>query len=186
MDVWSDLVTYDDAPFEKPSVVMHDTEITGACGIFQEDRSASFCPADNTIYFPIRTYSNAPQGVEHSRYVADTVLGHEFGHYIQNYIGIRYGSIRQQVQVDESVQLDLNRREELQAQCFAGLTFTSLGASEQDKADIEKIHRRYVDNPPYESTHGTLAHYAGWMKNGLNSRNASVCNTFIASAEEVS
>lgn|GEM_PF-1044933 len=186
MQIWGGSLDYDDYIFERPSIVVYNSDFTGKCGVASVDRS-HYCSADNTIYFSMHAFDWNPPDLRKSRFAADETIAHEFGHVIQAHARILRGEHHLRTSASSpSEALDYQRRLELQSECLAGLSLNSLGLSTQDQKNLEKLVNTYEDPRPYEGTHGTRANYLWWLKQGLNSRTPEVCNTFVVSAEEVS
>ncbi|MCL1906984.1 MAG: neutral zinc metallopeptidase [Propionibacteriaceae bacterium] len=186
MEVWGDELAYDDYVFKRPALIVYEVEITAACGVMGEVKAA-YCAADNSIYISTGWFATFSPEHQRSGFLADKVVAHEFSHAIQAHTRILSGEwYLSKNASSQAEELEFSRRLELQAQCFAGLSLNSLGVTSQGRETIENIAGSQLDTAPYEGTHGTSEHYAWWIKQGLNSRTVSVCNTFIADAELVS
>jgi predicted metalloprotease len=186
MEIWSDVVKYDDHSLRRPDLVFHEEEVTGSCGIITT-HVAHYCSANNTIYFPRAFIIGFSPQVQKARYAFDDEFAHEFGHAIQDHTMIMDAEYYLRNHADSpSEALESQRRLEIQAQCFSGLTLNSLGYNTQDRAGVEQVYREYMDSPPYEGDHGTNANFTGWGRQGLSSNTPLTCNTFVASSEYVS
>jgi uncharacterized protein len=121
------------------------------------------------------------------------VIAHEVGHHVQKLLGItdKVQSVQRRVSEVEANQLSV--RQELQADCFAGVWAHHAERSRQilEAGDIEealnaassigddrlqKQTRGYV--VPESFTHGSSAQRVRWFKRGIQTGNPSQCNTF--------
>jgi predicted metalloprotease len=120
-------------------------------------------------------------------------LAHEYGHHIQWLTGMLKASDRAQYEAggwDTPKGLDLNRRMELQATCFGGMTLAPLshGAVPIDVIRVglsDAGNRGDYDIYPTKD-HGTPQNNASWVDKGYKTNQASACNTWAADAGAVS
>jgi predicted metalloprotease len=126
------------------------------------------------------------------------VIAHEVGHHLQNLLGVM-----QQVQaaVQRGTPMEgaggLSVRQELQADCFAGVWANhaqaqlnwlepgdieeALNAASRIGDDtLQKQSRGYV--VPDSFTHGTSAERVRWFRNGFSAGNLQACDTFGAAS----
>jgi predicted metalloprotease len=126
------------------------------------------------------------------------VIAHEVGHHVQNLIGVmdKVNAARQRGAAMEGA-TGLSVRQELQADCFAGVWANrsqaqlnwlqagdidaALNAAAQVGDDtLQKETRGYV--VPDSFTHGTAVQRSRWFKNGFSSGDIRSCDTFAATA----
>jgi predicted metalloprotease len=122
------------------------------------------------------------------------VIAHEVGHHVQNILGIMDAMAAQQTHADHVTRNELSVRQELQADCFAGVWghYTAQRGL-IDRADIEsglhaaaqigddRMQKRtqgYV--VPEAFTHGSAAQRQRWFQIGLQSGDPNQCNTFAS------
>ncbi|MDH2415765.1 neutral zinc metallopeptidase [Nocardioides sp. CER19] len=176
---------------------------TGGCGNATTDVGPFYCPTDQTIYLDTSFYRDMLEGQlggKDAPFVRAYVIAHEYGHHIQNLLGIM-GQVRtQQGPKSDSVKL------ELQADCFAGMWAQAAQTtpdqdgnvlisdlSESDITDaigaatavgddyIEKRMSGGVN--PEKWTHGSSAQRVKWFKTGMASGNdVNACDTFAPGA----
>ena len=121
------------------------------------------------------------------------VIAHEVGHHVQTLLGIsqkvrQAGAGRSQAEVNA-----LSVRQELQADCFAGLWGHAANTQRQmlDPDDLDealtaasaigddRLQRRAgQDVVPDSFTHGTSAQRVKWFKRGFESGDITACDTF--------
>ncbi|MER3590292.1 MAG: flagellar biosynthesis protein FlgM, partial [Mastigocladus sp. ERB_26_1] len=121
------------------------------------------------------------------------VIAHEVGHHVQNLMGISSRVSRLQRRVSEVEANQLSVRQELQADCFAGVWAYHANQSRQilEPGDIEEAlnaassigddrlqsqSRGYV--VPESFTHGSSAQRVRWFKRGIQTGDPAQCDTF--------
>ena len=176
---------------------------TNGCGNATTDVGPFYCPTDQTIYLDTSFYRDMLEGQlggKDAPFVRAYVIAHEYGHHIQNLLGIM-GKVRtQQGPRSDSVKL------ELQADCFAGMWAQAAqttpdadgqvlisGLTDADITDAigaatavgdDYIQKRMGGRSNPESwTHGASAQRVQWFKTGMASNNdLNACDTFAAGA----
>jgi predicted metalloprotease len=164
---------------------------TGPCIDGIESKWAAFyCSANNTIYMPMDTIQIQQYGNDVTIYLA--VLAHEYGHHIQAVSGISAQAHKEMraAGMNSAEGLELSRRFELQAQCFAGMF---LGATQHTgaipaDAGWRAIQDSYLrgDRPGEPRDHGSNQHYGSWAEHGYTTNRLSECNTWKAAPDAVS
>ncbi|UDY25134.1 neutral zinc metallopeptidase [Nocardioides sp. Kera G14] len=171
---------------------------TQGCGTATEDVGPFYCPTDQTIYLDTAFYQDMLEGQlggQDAPFVRAYVIAHEYGHHIQNLLGIMNKVKTQQGQNSDSVKL------ELQADCFAGMwaqaATTASGddneplISDLTDTDISDaigaahdVGDDYIQNKmqggtnPESWTHGSSAQRESEFKKGMASNNdISACDT---------
>lgn len=194
MRVWDQPVT--DAGFEmpRPSVTVYDRPITTACGSLEEV-NATYCGGDQRVYYAQPLLEAFPEEIANTPYAAEMILGHEFGHAVQarTALLISEKALAQQAS-SEAKALDLSRRIEVQADCFAGHFINSVAVSQGlDATSIGKLGRLAYNlgddiltgESDFSAEHGTGSTRENWFIQGTESTSISTCNTFIVSPDEV-
>jgi predicted metalloprotease len=152
--------------------------------------NAFYCPADKVISVaPDRELNPIPDAHRTGWLLA--VMAHEYGHHIQKLSGIDEASDRRQRDYPyrSPVWLELNRRMELQANCFAGVGIAamsgrgSVGAAEL--ADAASSNGGDDGQPGRPRDHGTIANNLKWFQTGLDAGRPAICNTWLAAAGKV-
>jgi predicted metalloprotease len=168
------------------------------CGQATSQVGPFYCPPDQTIYLDTSFFEQVLQGAlggPSGAFVEPYVIGHEYGHHIQNLLGTM-GRVRtQQGPRSDAVRL------ELQADCYAGLwtraatrTQDSSGEvliaeiTEQDVREAiaaaeavgdDRIQQKTQGQVTEESwTHGSAASRVKWFQTGFNSGDLNSCDTW--------
>ncbi len=199
-DVWSALFENAGANYQFTSLILYEGETqTDGCGIGRAAAGPFYCPApqDQSVYIEIETMEELQRrfGAPGDFAVA-YIIAHEVGHHIQSITGIsdQVGTLKQQ---NPNAQNDLSVRQELQADCFAGVwgfyanerssttegvvldpgdLDEAIGAAEAVGDDNIQSQSGYVD--PHSFTHGTSAQRAKWFRNGFTTGDPDACDTY--------
>jgi predicted metalloprotease len=116
-------------------------------------------------------------------------LAHEYGHHVQALTGMLRAADSKIVDAGEETPagLEMSRRIELQANCFAGMFLVaasgSIGPGLAEEA-AEDFHYA-MEEPPEKNAHGSPDNQGEWASNGFTTGVTSSCNTYAASAEAV-
>ena len=104
--------------YEQTKVVLFRDGIDSACGSAQSATGPFYCPNDHKVYLDLGFFSELDQRFGAPGDFAQAyVIAHEFGHHVQNLLGLtaRAQEDRRSGPTSASVAL------ELQADCFAGI-----------------------------------------------------------------
>ncbi|TCC46027.1 hypothetical protein E0H75_30470 [Kribbella capetownensis] len=121
-----------------------------------------------------------------------TVVAHEFGHHLQQTVDILSTYEFAHAGGSAAVQLEDERRLELQASClgaaFLGAHKQSLKLTGQrlDMWEYQVAHTGDEYNPQKIRDHGSRKNHGYWSQRAFDSKNPSSCNTFVAPAKRVS
>lgn len=191
---WQPLFFRANLDFETPDVLVPTGTTTSTpCG--KEDTSgagneAFYCPTNQTLYMPLNGMSAERYGSQSIIYLS--AFAHEFGHHVQEITGILQENYREQRKAggyDSVAGLELNRRMELQAQCFSGLFISSVvdsgGAFAGGDFEAAREDAYRGDHPGTRHDHGSPEHGQIWWARGSQDQIA-LCNTWTAPAAEVS
>lgn len=171
----------------EPNVIVPTgTVATSPCGTTPVGKySAVYCSANETIYMPIKGQSDSWTEGRPLNYLS--TFGHEFGHHVQALTGTLQEVNRREHQAGEESPegLQVSRRLELQAQCFAGSFIESITDSGGPftRTDLDNT-RRFEAGRYGLPTHGTPANLLDWWSRGL-ANDPRRCNTWSAPASEV-
>jgi predicted metalloprotease len=198
-DVWTMLFDQAGRRYEKPRLVLFSDQVSSACGFQSAAVGPFYCPGDQHVYLDLAFYHELDQRFGAPGDFAQAyVVAHEVGHHVQNLLGISSQVDTMRRQVNEEQGNALSVRQELQADCFAGIWAHHSQRSgtniQLEPGDIEegltaaaaigddRIQRRtrgYV--VPESFTHGSSAQRVEWFRRGLQSGDMGQCDTFRAS-----
>ena len=184
------------------SITTFTGSVSTQCGNAGADVGPFYCPTDQTIYLDTTFFQDVLEGQlggQGGDFVETYVIGHEYGHHIQNLLGAM-GRVRTQSGPEsDSVRL------ELQADCYAGMwTRGATGTTDDqgikifaeiDQSDIDEAldaaktvgddriqQQGGGDVNPEQWTHGSSAERARWFTTGYNASDIDECDTFAASS----
>ncbi|NNG21251.1 hypothetical protein HJ590_17155 [Naumannella sp. ID2617S] len=180
----------------RPIVNIYGASGTSPCGGGKAvGPNAFYCPANQQVYYSRKIHEAHPAlAIMAQPHVIDEVMAHEFGHALQGRTLILFANQYQQTKVDKKEALELNRRIEVQADCFAGMYLQSVGRSmnytDKNWQDIQTSVRNGGDDvlsgkPDVWGNHGNAASRLYWVQVGLTSTDIAKCNTMTAPAQYV-
>src|SRR4051812_26900071 len=189
---WDDIFQRSGKTYQDTSVVLFDTATNTGCGQATAEIGPFYCPADGLVYLDLGFFRELEQRFGAPGDFAEAyVIAHEIGHHVQDLLGID-AQVQQQVQADPSRRNDLSIRQELQADCFAGVWGRAAqGAGVLQAGDLEEGIRAAAavgDDRIQEAatgrinretwTHGSSEQRVQWFRTGFNSGNPDTCDTF--------
>jgi len=155
-----------------------------------------YCPTNQMMYMKVdvfvKTYMEYPdaQSKAYSRMWYTRSIAHEYGHHVQELTGILEAA--NDLKYDAASyddRLRMNRRTELQANCFAGVFLAVNKRSYPINGLMLQVWNKWVvtaGDKPNEGTHGSKASQGRFMGQSFKTGNPASCNTFTASANNVS
>ena len=195
-DVWKDVFTTGGATYKEPRLVLFRGETQTACGQGQSAMGPFYCPADQKVYIDLGFYETLTKRLgAPGEFAQAYVVAHEVGHHVQNLLGISAKVDKMRGQVSKADYNVLSVKQELQADCFAGVWAYHANQSRQilEGGDIEsamnaaaKIGDDALQRSsggavvPESFTHGTSAQRQRWFKTGITSGSVKSCDTFSA------
>ncbi|MCU1496261.1 MAG: YpfJ protein zinc metalloprotease superfamily [Acidimicrobiales bacterium] len=188
---WEPTVDQSGRAFREPSVAVFDAPTqTGGCGVGQPEAGPFYCPADDTIYIDFTFYERLEDQLGFDGdFALAYVLAHEYGHHVQNLLGIDE-QVREESQgASEADANGLSVQVELQADCFAGVWAKT--AYEQDRLESGDFDEAIdaaaaVGDDAIQGagarretfTHGSSAERQRWFRTGYDTEDPSRCDTF--------
>jgi hypothetical protein len=195
-DTWRALFRGINREYRDPTLVLFTGSVESACGIAGAAVGPFYCPGDHKLYLDLtflralRERFSAP-----GDFAQAYVIAHEVGHHVQTLLGIsaRVAAARRGASQAEANALSV--RQELQADCFAGIWAHHAHATRDilEPGDVDEALRaaaalgddrlqrqaggRVV---PDSFTHGTSAQRAHWFRRGLAAGTIRECDTFGA------
>jgi len=195
-DTWHALFEQLERPYQEPVVVLFSGAVSSACGFASAAVGPFYCPGDRKVYIDLAFFEELGERFGAPGDFAQAyVLAHEVGHHVQTLLGIsdQVRSVRANLADADANALSV--RQELQADCFAGIWAHHADRSRQllEPGDIEeglraasaigddRLQRQaqgYV--VPESFTHGSSVQRMRWFQIGLEEGTLSACDTFSA------
>ncbi len=187
---WEPIFRKANIEFRRPKLVFYTQNGRSGCGAAQSAMGPFYCPEDNGIYLDTDFYRQMEQELGASgQFARDYVIAHEYGHHVQNLVGMS-GQVRRLQDRDPGSANQLSVRLELQADCYAGV-WAARNRDRLDPGDMESglnaahqigddtLMRNAGRNPsPENFTHGSSTQRKRWLRQGLESGDEDQCDTF--------
>jgi len=194
---WGEIFASAGGDYREPTLVLFSEAVESACGFAQAAVGPFYCPADERVYIDLSFYRDL-----HARFGAPGdaaqayVIAHEVGHHVQTLLGIAERTMAARRGLSTAEANALSVRQELQADCFAGIWAHYADRSRQmfEAGDLEEAlnaasavgddrlqQRSRGRVAPKSFTHGSSAQRASWFKRGYESGDVAQCDTFAAS-----
>jgi uncharacterized protein len=195
-ETWQAIFKQQGGTYREPNLVLFRGAVKSACGLGQAAMGPFYCPGDERVYIDLSFYSDLKNRFKAPGDFAQAyVIAHEVGHHVQTLLGISDQVQKAKRGVSEVESNRLTVRQELQADCFAGIWAHHADRSRQllESGDVEegltaasaigddrlqKQSQGYVS--PDSFTHGSSAQRVRWFKVGLQSGDLKSCDTFAA------
>lgn len=177
----------------RPSVTIYTREVQTRCGSMPR-QNASYCAADQQIYYAADLPDIIPSRLQDSPYVVESVIAHEFGHAIQGRTGILISEAAWEQNSGEADANEFSRRLEVQADCWSGQFINSVKMSVGlDDNDVQQLSLLFYSigddqlsgDPNIEGNHGHGDSRRDWFLEGTVTTSMGACNTFDAPAAAV-
>ena len=194
-NAWSQLLG---GRYERTRVALFRDAINSACGFAESATGPFYCPRDHKVYLDLGFFSELSQRFGAPGDFAQAyVVAHEFGHHVQNLLGLNARAESDRASGPNSASVAL----ELQADCFAGVWGHAAsqqgrfqaGGVELEPGDAEEALRAAAaigDDRlqkmatgrvmPERFTHGSSAQRVEWFRRGMDSGDPRACNTSAA------
>jgi predicted metalloprotease len=193
-DTWGQVFSSMGRTYEPPKLVLFSQGVQSACGLNSAAVGPFYCPYDAKVYLDLSFFQELDQRFGAPGDFAQAyVVAHEVGHHVQNLMGIsdKVQSLRERAGETESNALSV--RQELQADCFAGVWGFHANQRQNmlEPGDVEEglkaasaigddvLQRQsggYVQ--PESWTHGSAEMRVTWLRRGLQSGQVDSCDTF--------
>lgn len=182
-EAWRPVLTSVNLPFRSPGLNIADVPRT-KCGFApdKDEATAFYCARDKIIYMP-RERLIRDAGDEMAYHLA--VLAHEYGHHVQAQAGILRAVQDPEQAADEDEFLELSRRAELQANCFAGVFLAAIAGNGSVDEDLALASAESFNDTLNSDSHGRRKNQAAWAMAGFNGKSSASCNTWAAPSDEV-
>lgn len=199
---WGAQLPKDGANYTKSPTVFFSGQVNTGCGAADTGVGPFYCPADKKVYIDLSFFDELKSkfGATGGAFVNAYVLAHEYGHHVQDLLGISDKIDRKTGANSDSVRL------ELQADCLAGvwanhattvpaangrpfiedLTQSDISAALDTAGRIgddwiqSHLGSGGVDQSKF--THGSSAQRQKWFDAGYKGGDLGRCDTFSASS----
>jgi len=195
-DTWQTIFREQGSVYREPTLVLFTGRVNSACGMASAAVGPFYCPGDQKLYIDLSFFQDLKQ--RHGApgdFAQAYVIAHEVGHHVQTLMGIS-DQVRQAGRGRSKTEVNaLSVKQELQADCFAGLWGHAANTERQilDPGDLEEALRAATaigdDRLQQEAgrgvvpdsfTHGSSAQRVKWFKRGFDSGDINSCDTFSA------
>lgn len=197
-ETWHLLFKQKGMTYVEPQLVLFRDAVKSACGFGKAAMGPFYCPADQKVYIDLSFYQDLKSRHQAPGDFAQAyVIAHEIGHHVQTLIGISKSVQKAKRGVSETAANRLTVKQELQADCFAGVWahhadrmrdllesgdveegLTAASAIGDDR--LQKQSRGYIT--PESFTHGSSEQRVRWFKVGLGKGSIESCDTFKAAS----
>ncbi|MDA0322014.1 MAG: zinc metallopeptidase [Verrucomicrobia bacterium] len=193
-ETWSELFRQQGKTYEEPRLVLFRGAVKSACGMAQSAVGPFYCPGDRQVYIDLSFYDQLRDRFKAPGDFAQAyVIAHEVGHHIQTLLGTSEKVHAARSQLSETEGNKLSVRQELQADCLAGVWAHHANRSRQllEAGDVDEglraasaigddtLQRQAQGHvTPDSFTHGSSADRVKWFKIGLESGDMECCDTF--------
>ena len=200
---WQPVVQQQGAAWDIPTIVSFTGRTDTACGAATTAVGPFYCPTDQTIYLDLGFYDAmfARLGAQDGPLAEEYVTAHEYGHHIQNLLGI----FAQHDRSGTGASSD-SVRTELQADCFAGVWAGNAATTVRPGTTttfLQPISQAQLANAlqaasavgddriqqgsggqvnPETWTHGSAAQRQKWFTAGYTAKSFTACDTFGATS----
>ncbi len=192
-DVWNAIFREAGQQYAEPRLVLFTGYQQTACGTGQSAMGPFYCPGDQKVYIDLAFYNDLAKmsGARGDNDFAQAyVIAHEVGHHVQTLLGTsqRVQAASRGAREEEANALSV--RQELQADCYAGV-WGHHSKIQLDPGDVEEAlaaataigddrlqQQSQGQIVPESFTHGSSAQRVRWFRRGLETGDAGQCDTF--------
>ena len=195
-EIWTEIFAASGKTYRAPKLVMFSGRTFSACGAASAASGQFYCPDDRKAYLDMAFFQVMDRKLGAGGDFAQAyVIAHEIAHHVQNELGVMEQVNRQRSRVSRTEANQLSVMVELQADCFSGVwanraqrKFGSLEPGDIDEAlnaanqiGDDTLQRNAGQAVvPDSFTHGTSEQRMRWFREGFDTGDPSLCDTFNA------
>jgi hypothetical protein len=199
-DRWREIFQQSKQSYQAPHLVLFRGRVQSACGLAQSAMGPFYCPGDRKIYLDTSFFGELERRFhgcdgKACQFSQAYVIAHEYGHHVQNLLGILPKVQQMQHGVVKTEANRLQVRVELQADCLAGVWANRQQQKDAflDPGDVDaalKTASAIGDDRlqrqargvvvPDSFTHGSSEQRVRWFNTGFKNGTVDSCNTFAA------
>lgn len=196
-DAWREIFRAQGAEYQEPGLVVFEGGTSTGCGYGQSAMGPFYCPLDQQVYIDLAFFRDLQTQLGGGGDFAQAyVIAHEVGHHVQTITGVSERVRAMRERVGEAEANELSVRQELQADCYAGLWARHAEGKTMalETGDVEealntaaaigddRLQRQSGGRVAPESfTHGTSEQRVRWFRRGLETGDVNTCDTFNTS-----
>ena len=192
-DTWRRIFQENGGTYQDPPLILFDGQVRSACGVASSAVGPFYCPGDRSVYLDLSFFRELDQRFGAPGDFAQAyVIAHEVGHHVQTLLGLSSQVNAARARASETEANDLSVRQELQADCYAGVWGNHASRRDWlDPGDVEEVLRAAADIGddriqrrsqgyvvPESFTHGSSEQRQRWLRRGLESGDIRQCDTF--------
>ena len=185
---WTDEFARRGDTYLPAKTVLYTDATQGACGLAEAAMGPFYCPEDEKVYLDISFFQDLTQrfGAKGGPFAEGYVVAHEYGHHVQNQLGL--------LSSGQSQNNTASIRVELQADCLAGVwarhaadtgyleapTDAEIAQALDAAASVgdDRIQQETQGRvQPEKWTHGSAAQRQQWYKTGYQTGDLDRCDT---------
>lgn len=191
-DFWEETFRKAGRAYERAPLVLFRAAVQSGCGPASADTGPFYCPLDRRAYIDLSFFRELSRRFQAPGDFAQAyVIAHEIGHHVQRLLGVD-AEIRQRGLEDPSRVNELSIRQELQADCLAGVWAHSTyerglleagdleeGLTAAAAVGDDRIQAATTGRVNPETwTHGSSEQRVNWFRAGFDSGDVNRCDTF--------